>query len=52
MQQGFVERSNVNPVMEMTRLIMVQHAFEAVTATIRDSESAQQDAIRSLAATS
>lgn len=52
MQQGFVERSNVNPVMEMTRLIMVQHAFDTVTATLRDSESAQQDAIRSLASSS
>jgi flagellar basal-body rod protein FlgF len=52
MQQGFVERSNVNPVMEMTKLIMVQHAFDAITATLKDSESAQQEAIRSLGATS
>ena len=26
--QGFLEESNVNPVLEMTRLIMVQRAFE------------------------
>jgi flagellar basal-body rod protein FlgF len=52
MQQGFVERANVNPVMEMTRLIMVQHALEAVTATMRESESAQQEAIRTLGASS
>jgi flagellar basal-body rod protein FlgF len=51
MQQGFVERSNVNPVMEMTRLIMVQHAFEAVTATLKDSDDAQQEAIKALGAT-
>jgi flagellar basal body rod protein FlgG len=38
--------------MEMTKLIMVQHAFEAVAATLRDSDAAQQEAIRTLGATS
>jgi len=47
-QQGFIERANVNPVNEITKLIMVQRAFEAVTASIKDSESSLQDAIRSL----
>lgn len=51
-QQGFVERSNVNPVMEMTRLIMVQHAFEAVTSSIKESDNSLQEAIRTLGATS
>jgi flagellar basal-body rod protein FlgF len=51
-QQGFVERANVNPVMEMTQLIMVQRAFEAVTNQIKASDATLQDAIKSLGATS
>ena len=46
--QGFVERANVNPVMEMTTLIMVSRAFEAVTASIGQTESSLEDAIRAL----
>jgi flagellar basal-body rod protein FlgF len=52
MHQGYTERANVNPVMEMTKLIMVQHAFEAVAATLKESDAAQQEAIRALGATS
>lgn len=48
-QQGFVERSNVNAVEEMTRMIMVQRTFDAVSAGLRDSENSQQEAIRTLA---
>jgi flagellar basal-body rod protein FlgF len=48
--QGFVERSNVNPVMEMTRLIGVSRAFEAISAAITDSENALRDAIKTLGA--
>lgn len=47
-RQGFVEESNVNPVMEMTRLIMVQRAFDNITALIRDSESSLSEAVRTL----
>ena len=32
--QGYVEGSNVNPILEMTRLIEVQRAFEAVSTTL------------------
>lgn len=46
--QGFVEDSNVNPVLEITRLIQVQRAFEHVSALIRDSESALDQAISTL----
>lgn len=46
--QGFVEDSNVNPVMEITRLIQVQRAFEQVSALLRDSESALDQAISTL----
>jgi flagellar basal-body rod protein FlgF len=50
--QGFVERANVNPVLEMTKLIMVQHAFEAVVGSLKDSDASLQEAIRTLGATS
>lgn len=46
--QGFVQNSNVNPVLEITRLIQVQRAFENVSALIRDSEQALDQAISTL----
>lgn len=46
--QGFIENSNVNPVLEITRLIQVQRAFEQVSSLIRDSESALDQAISTL----
>lgn len=46
--QGYVEESNVNPVQEMTRLIMVQRAFENAAALIRNSEGSMTDAIKTL----
>jgi flagellar basal-body rod protein FlgF len=46
--QGFVEDSNINPVLEITRLIQVQRAFENVSALIRDSEQALDQAISTL----
>ncbi len=51
-QQGFVERANVNPVMEMSKLIMVSRAFDAVSSSLKDSESSLQEAIKTLGATS
>lgn len=46
--QGFVEQSNVNPLMEMTRLIQVQRAFENVSALIRNAGSSVDEAIKTL----
>lgn len=46
--QGFVEDSNVNPIMEMTRLIMVQRAFESANAAIRQTETTFGDAVKTL----
>lgn len=46
--QGFVEESNVNPVLEMTRLIMVQRAFENTAALIRQAGASTDDAIKTL----
>ena len=46
--QGFLEESNVNPMMEITRLIMVQRAFENGAALLRCTESSYDDAIKTL----
>jgi len=46
--QGFVEESNVNPLLEMTHLIQVQRDFEKVSALMRDSDSSMKDAIKTL----
>jgi flagellar basal-body rod protein FlgF len=46
--QGFLEESNVNPVLEMSRLIMVQRAFENTAALIRQTDSSTDDAIKTL----
>ncbi len=46
--QGFVEESNVNPIKEITKLIMVQRAFENTAAMMRQTESSYSDAIKTL----
>lgn len=46
--QGFVEESNVNPVKEITRLIMVQRAFENATALMRDGNRTFGEAVKAL----
>jgi flagellar basal-body rod protein FlgF len=46
--QGFLEEANVNPVLEMTRLIMVQRSFENASAMMRDTESTMDDAVKTL----
>lgn len=46
--QGFLEESNVNPMLEMTRLITVQRAFENIAALIRQADSSTQDTIKAL----
>lgn len=50
--QGYVERANVNPVLEMTRLIMISRAFDSVTNAINETVSSLQEAVRSLGSTS
>jgi flagellar basal-body rod protein FlgF len=50
--QGFIERANVNPVMEIAQLIMVQRAFDSISGSIRDAENSLSDAIRTLGETS
>jgi flagellar basal-body rod protein FlgF len=52
LQQGFVEGSNVNPVMEMSRLIAISRAFDAVATALKDSDASVQESVRTLGATS
>lgn len=47
-QQGFNEGSNVNPILEMTKMIAVQRSFDSAATTIQESESTLMDAIRTL----
>lgn len=46
--QGFVEDSNVDPVAEMSKLIIVHRTFDQVAASIRDTEASKEEAIRTL----
>lgn len=46
--QGYLEGSNANPVMEMTRLIAVQRSFEQIAATIDQSDRRVSEAIKAL----
>lgn len=50
--QGFVEKSNVNPVQQMTDLIAVSRLFEGVSNAIKDKEQSMQNAIRTLGGSS
>lgn len=46
--QGFIEQSNVNPIHEMSRLIMTSRSFDSVS-TLNDLlDSSQREAIRTL----
>lgn len=46
--QGYVEESNVNPILEMTNLIAVQRAFEALNGGLEQRDQALRDAIQTL----
>lgn len=50
--QGFAEESNVNPILEMTRLIAVQRAFEAVSSNMEQRDTTLRDTIQALGARS
>lgn len=47
--QGYVEKSNVNPILEMTHLTTLQRSFDAVSNVLRDTESSLQDSLKTLA---
>ncbi len=46
--QGYVEQSNVNPILEVTRLVYAQRAFEGVSAAIQSVETAFKSAIQTI----
>jgi flagellar basal-body rod protein FlgF len=46
--QGYIEDSNVNPVSEMSHLIMVSRAFENASAMMKATEDTFKEAIRTL----
>ncbi len=52
LSQGFIEGANINPVMEMAKLIQVSRAFESISSATQGSESSLKDAIKTLGATS
>jgi flagellar basal-body rod protein FlgF len=51
MVQGFSEGSNVNPILEINKLIEVSRAFDGAMALVGESESAQRDMIKTLGET-
>lgn len=48
--QGYIEKSNAEPVMEMTRLIAIQRNFDAISAAVTATEDGLNNAIRTLGA--
>lgn len=48
LQQGFTEGSGVNPMLEMTRLILASRAFEGTSSLVESTENTLQNAIRTL----
>jgi flagellar basal-body rod protein FlgF len=50
--QGSVEGSNVNPILEMTKLISVSRAFDDISTEMSQTESSMQDAIKTLGSSS
>ena len=47
-EQGYIEGANVNPLLEMEKMITLSRTFENVTAAIEGSESSLKDAIKIL----
>ena len=47
-EQGFVEGANINPVLEMAKMISIQRAFESLATETSDSEASLKDAIKTL----
>lgn len=50
--QGFSEGSNVNPIIEMTKLIDVQRAFDGLANANQASDNTMRDAIKTLGSSS
>ncbi|MEQ8824473.1 MAG: flagellar basal-body rod protein FlgF [Filomicrobium sp.] len=48
LRQGFIEQSNVNSMMELSRLIQISRSFDAVANAVDQSERSLKEAIRAL----
>ena len=46
--QGFIEGANVNPVLEMAKLIMITRAFDGINAATEGAESSLKSALKTL----
>ena len=46
--QGYVEGANVNPIMEMTKLIAIQRAFESAATMTSEAENTLTGAVKTL----
>lgn len=46
--QGFVEQSNINPMLELSKLITVSRSFEGVSNLLRQHDSSLREAVRTL----
>jgi len=51
-RQGYVEGANINPIREMTKMIMITRSFEGATKMMTQSDETQQRTIRELGKTS
>ncbi len=47
-RQGFLEGANVDPIMEMTKLITISRTFDSAASAIREGEDVLSQAIRNL----
>ncbi|WP_068082103.1 flagellar basal-body rod protein FlgF [Polycladidibacter stylochi] len=49
-EQGYVEGANVNPMLEMTKLIEITRTFESTNSAMREAENMRQRALREMGA--
>lgn len=47
-RQGYIEQSNVNPIMELASMISLMRSFESVSSSLDQSDKSLREAIRSL----
>jgi flagellar basal-body rod protein FlgF len=50
--QGYVEGANVNPILEMTKMMMVQRAFDSAASAVNAGDANLEQAIKTLGETS
>lgn len=47
-RQGYVEGANINPIVEITKLVMITRAFDSAAAAIEQAEKTTEKAIQTL----